>query len=123
MVDGRCPDMSAVDILEATQRSKPRTGTAQMPTVHIYWRHMANTIEPSVCGGDAVFCQISLIFDTLLYYISWERKGIRDEYVAYYLYLSVCIGLLYSDNRPVLIIRARYTLLLHPGETKAYGLC
>jgi len=49
--------------------------TVQMPKVHIYWRHMANTIQPSVCGGDAVFCQITLIFDTLLYYISWERKG------------------------------------------------
>ena len=24
------------------------------------WRHLANTIEPSVCGGDAVFCQITL---------------------------------------------------------------
>jgi len=24
------------------------------------WRHLANTIEPSVCGGDAVLCQITL---------------------------------------------------------------
>jgi len=24
-----------------------------------YWRHMANTIEPPVCGRDAAFCQIT----------------------------------------------------------------
>jgi len=24
-----------------------------------HWRHVANTIEPSVCGGDAAFCQIT----------------------------------------------------------------
>ena len=24
------------------------------------WRHLPNTIEPSVCGGDAVLCQITL---------------------------------------------------------------
>jgi len=25
-----------------------------------HWRHLANTIEPSVCGGDAALCQITL---------------------------------------------------------------
>jgi len=25
-----------------------------------HWRHLANTTEPSVCGGDAALCQISL---------------------------------------------------------------
>jgi len=25
-----------------------------------HWRHLKNTIEPSVCGGDAVLCQITL---------------------------------------------------------------
>jgi len=25
-----------------------------------HWRNPANTIEPSVCGGDAVLCQITL---------------------------------------------------------------
>ena len=24
------------------------------------WRQLANTIEPSVCGGDAALCQITL---------------------------------------------------------------
>jgi len=27
---------------------------------HQYWRHLANTIEPSVCGDDAVLCQVTL---------------------------------------------------------------
>jgi len=31
-----------------------------------HWRHLANTIEPSVCGGDAVLCQITLT--TCFYY-------------------------------------------------------
>ena len=25
-----------------------------------HWRHLANTNEPSMCGGDAVLCQITL---------------------------------------------------------------
>jgi len=35
-----------------------------------HWRHLANTIEPSVCGGDMALCQITLttcyLFDTIL---------------------------------------------------------
>jgi len=30
-----------------------------------HWRHLANTTEPSVCGGDAALCQITL---TTCYY-------------------------------------------------------
>jgi len=26
----------------------------------VHWRHLANTIEPSMCGGDAAFCQVTL---------------------------------------------------------------
>jgi len=25
-----------------------------------HWRHLANTVEPSVCGGDAALCRITL---------------------------------------------------------------
>ena len=25
-----------------------------------HWRHLANTTEPSMCGGDATLCQITL---------------------------------------------------------------
>jgi len=31
------------------------------PHGRAHWWHLANTAEPSVCGGDAVFCQITLI--------------------------------------------------------------
>ena len=30
------------------------------PHGRAHWRHLANTIQPSVCGGDAVLCQITL---------------------------------------------------------------
>jgi len=30
------------------------------PHWRAHWRHLANTIEQSVCGGDAVLCQIPL---------------------------------------------------------------
>jgi len=30
------------------------------PPMWALWRHLANTIEPSICGGDAVLCQITL---------------------------------------------------------------
>jgi len=33
--------------------------------VGAYWRHLANTIESSVCSGDAVLCDIIL---TTCYY-------------------------------------------------------
>jgi len=30
------------------------------PLMWAHWRHLANTTEPSVCGGNAVLCQITL---------------------------------------------------------------
>jgi len=30
----------------------------------VHWRHLANTIEPSVCGGNEAFCQITLTLIT-----------------------------------------------------------
>ena len=30
------------------------------PHGRAHWRHLANTVEPSVCGGDVVLCQITL---------------------------------------------------------------
>jgi len=34
-------------------------GGANVPS---YWRHLANTIEPSACGSDAALCQITLTY-------------------------------------------------------------
>jgi len=33
-------------------------GTSEACVRGAHWRHLANTIEPSMCGGDATFCQI-----------------------------------------------------------------
>jgi len=55
-----CP---AVGILKVTQqglepvRCGCRFGCARWDA---HWRHLANTTEPSVCGGDAALCQITL---------------------------------------------------------------
>jgi len=47
-----------------------------------YWRHLANTVEPSVCGGDAALCQITVI---TCYYR--RQRG----YVIVVVCLSVCL--------------------------------
>jgi len=64
MTDGRCPDVSAVDIRKMTQQ-RYRTCTVRMPMAGTYWRNLVNTTEPPMCGGDAAFCQI--IFTTCCY--------------------------------------------------------
>jgi len=35
-------------------------GCTNLPSHMAHWRHLANTIEPSVCGSNAVLCQITL---------------------------------------------------------------
>jgi len=40
-----------------------------------HWRQVANTIEPSVCGGDAAF--LSHYFDHLLYKIVHNEHNVR----------------------------------------------
>jgi len=37
------------------------------PPLWAHWRHLANTIEPSICGGDAVLCQITWL---LVYFLA-----------------------------------------------------
>ena len=39
-----------------------------------HWRYLANTTEPSMCGGDAALCQITL---TTCYYRCCRRKNFR----------------------------------------------
>jgi len=40
-------------------------GVPMCPHVRAHWRHLANTIEPSVCGGSPFLCQITF---TTCYY-------------------------------------------------------
>jgi len=56
MADDRCPDMSAVDILKATQqRTEPVRCECRWGA---YWRYLANTTEPYVYGCDAAFVNL-----------------------------------------------------------------
>ena len=58
MADGRCLDMSAVDILKVTRQGTERYGADA--DWGAYWRRLANTIEPPMCGGSAALYQITL---------------------------------------------------------------
>jgi len=39
-----------------------------------HWRHLKNTTEPSMCGGDAALCQITL---TTCYILTAEPRSER----------------------------------------------
>jgi len=44
-----------------------------------HWRHMANTIEPSVCGGDADLCQITLTTFHVMSSAIWQvPRGLEN---------------------------------------------
>jgi len=47
--------------LKEAQIQSYSPGGANVPTLAgTFWRQLANMIEPSICGGDAVLCQITL---------------------------------------------------------------
>jgi len=64
--------MSAVDVLKVTAQATAliRRGCRLGCTVWgcTYWRHLANTNESCVCGGDAALCEITLT--TCYYYLT-----------------------------------------------------
>ena len=39
------------------------------------WRHLLNSIAPSMCGSDAAFCQVTL---TACYYVMWSELNKRS---------------------------------------------
>jgi len=43
---------------QCTQFQSYSPGGASVPTWEVHWRHLANTIEPSVCGGDVVYVKL-----------------------------------------------------------------
>jgi len=46
------------------------------------WQHLANTIEPSICGGDLVLCQITLttcIFLVAFLCLKWLTLDVFDD--------------------------------------------
>jgi len=53
------------------------------PHGRTHWRHLANTTEPSVCGGDAVLCQITLtIIADLQRLNAFLRRSIRQGFCS-----------------------------------------
>jgi len=40
-----------------------------------HWHHLANTIEPSMCGGDTVLCHIALTTCYGRMAVLWNRAG------------------------------------------------
>jgi len=43
-----------------------------------HWPHLVNTIEPSICGGDVVLCQITL---TTCWYA--QQKWVKSDAMYY----------------------------------------
>jgi len=58
-------------------------GGSNVPTGRPHWHHLANAIEPSVCGCDVVLCQIALTTCNLLpilysfFVIFWVTVTVR----------------------------------------------
>jgi len=46
--------------LKVPRRKETAPRTTSLISWGALWRHMANTTEPSMCGGDAACCQITL---------------------------------------------------------------
>jgi len=50
------------------------------PHAMAHWRHLANTIELSVCGGDAALCQLTLTtccISPKSYALQWARHSLK----------------------------------------------
>jgi len=54
-------------VLKEAQVQSYSPGGANVPSLWAQGCHLANTIEPCVCGGDAVLCQITLTTCYLLF--------------------------------------------------------
>jgi len=54
------------------------------PHGRAHWRHLANTTEPTVCGGDAALCHISLstccLFGHPHLHRRTDSRALRAEY-------------------------------------------
>jgi len=61
-----------------------------------HWRHLANTTEPFVCGGDAALCQVTLTacYDLLQSACSHMHRFVGDLQVSQ---ITHCDSLLISE--------------------------
>ena len=61
-----------------------------------HWRHLKNTTEPSMCGGDAALCQITL---TTCYFLATLCKTVRPMLSERCPVPSVCdVGVLWPNG-------------------------
>jgi len=61
-----------------------------------HWRHLKNTTEPSMCGGDAALCQITL---TTCYYCRYAALQYHiDEAYCYRWCSVVCLSICLSKS-------------------------
>jgi len=60
-----------------------------------HWRHLKNTTEPSMCGGDAALCQITLT--TCYYYYPLSVTNLRQNRHAYII-IRIIINTRYSER-------------------------
>ena len=78
-----CP---SVTIVTAAKTAEPiempfglytRVGPKHVLNEGAHWRRLANTSEPSMCGGDAAFCQIAL--STCFLLVDSAQPGLTSE--------------------------------------------
>jgi len=68
------------------------------PDVRAHWRNLTNTIEPSVCGGDAVSFQITLTKSCFCELQSSDSEPVFTAlYTIIQLYIGNCLVLLASE--------------------------
>jgi len=58
-----------------------------------HWRNLVNTIEPSVCGGDAALCQLTFITCYYYYYVTvvaddFDDNGVEISILLFYYFCS-----------------------------------
>jgi len=66
--------------VEGSPRSIIRQMAPMCPSMWGHWRHLATTIEPSVCGGDAVL--MSSYFDHLFFFVCASNISGTDEWIC-----------------------------------------
>jgi len=53
-----------------------------------HWRHLKNTTEPSMCGGDAALCQITLTtcfcFSQMVSIVDWSSRECAFDRILYF---------------------------------------
>jgi len=98
------------------------TGTVRMPIGVLdgdaHWRHLANTIEPSVCSSNAALCRVTLptCFTCIQSYTVGNSAPLYPlhDFKALYKYCTIII---------IIIFYYYYYYFFWAHQHKAAGLC